>query len=164
MDLGEYLDSAKRSLFRFEFLQEFDIPSEREAAELWKREGKIDIQHMHEWWDFIASKTKQGVCMQRVRLVTYPLTDYTKRELAVFRETRKYGDDICIIIEEVFNPLCIPHKDFWLIDDIIALDMQYSPAGSYLGCVPQEAKSYILSRAALLENATTLEKFIGLGI
>lgn len=124
MDLGDNLNNAQKSLFRFEYLQEFGIASELNAVELWKRTDNIDRQYMQGCWDFVASKTKRGVHMQRVRSVKFPMTDYLRMELAIFQETKKFGDDIRIVTDQDFSKLRIPQKDFWLIDDAIALDMK----------------------------------------
>jgi len=122
MDLYQYFQSANKSLFRFEALQDYKVDGDR-----------IDDEDMKEWWDFIASKTNNGVKMERVRLVTEPLTEYTKNELVVHRKSKMFGDDIRIIKEKTFKRLNIPQEDFWLIDEAVVLKMNYSETGEYNG-------------------------------
>ncbi len=137
MDLYQYLQSAQKSLFRFETLQEYNVGDDG-----------LDNQEMKEWWGFITLKTKSGVKMERVRLVIKPLTEYTKRELIVHAKSKTFGDDIKTIDELTFSKLSVPLEDFWLIDEKLALIMKYSESGEYLGFNIEESdiKKYITTK------------------
>lgn len=117
-----HLNSAKKSLFRFESLQTYMVKDE-----------DMSDSGMAEWWDFIKKKKKEGVKMQRVRLVTRPYSEYLRKELPVHRKSAKTGDDIRLINVATLKKLKIPTKDFWLIDDSIYIDMQYTKSGKYVG-------------------------------
>lgn len=77
MDLDDYLKTSKKNLFRFEYLQEFNILTEQAGIEFWKNHAKIDQNFMREWWNFLESKVSQAVQMRRVRLVRFPLQHST---------------------------------------------------------------------------------------
>lgn len=146
MDLMDYLNSATKSLFRFEALQVYEVEGDT-----------LDDSGMKEWWDFIESKTKSGVVMERVRLVIEPLTDYTMKELEIHKKSAEHGDDISIIKENIFTTLDIPIKDFWLIDDDTVLIMNYDEAGKYLGFSSDEnIDEYIQIKQKLLRNSTSI--------
>ncbi|MEN9338081.1 MAG: hypothetical protein RIQ41_395 [Candidatus Parcubacteria bacterium] len=147
MDLYQYLQSSKVSLFRFEALQEYKVEGDG-----------IDDEGMKEWWNFIESKTKSGITMQRVRLIIEPLTEYTKSELVVHKKSKTFGDTIKIVKEEVFNTLNIKQEDFWLIDEKVVLKMKYSTDGEYLGfdIVENDTDFYIKTKNLLLKNSTNL--------
>ncbi len=148
MELFDYLKSANKSLFRFESLQTYNVEGE---------DISDPDEGMEDWWDFIASKTKAGVTMQRVRLVTQPLTDYTKMELEVHKKSKTFGDDIRIIDEEKFKSLQIKQQDFWLIDDSVCLTMNYSASGEYLGfTIENDVETYLKIKSSLLENSVEL--------
>jgi hypothetical protein len=162
MDLGEQLDSAKSSLFRFEGLQTYDPTKKEEAFQKFLQTGVRDLSGMQEWWDFIRSKTSSGVVMQRVRLVTFPLTDYTRFELPAHARSVEQGDDIRIITEPVFSSLGINVKDFWMVDEAVVLRMQYDNGGLYLGCeLEHNVEPYIHAKQHLLEHSVLLKDFIG---
>lgn len=147
MDLYQYLQSAKKSLFRFETLQEYKVEGDG-----------IDDDGMKEWWDFITLKTKSGVKMERVRLVIEPLTEYTKNELIVHKKSKMFGDDIRLMKEDSFRSLNINQEDFWLIDDVIVLKMNYGTGGEYLGfnVIESDVDHYIAIKNRLIENSIDL--------
>ena len=159
MNLLDYLNSAKSSLFRYEGLQEYDIEQEREAVQHFLENGVFDESRMREWWDFIESKKKTGVSMQRVRLLVEPLTDYTKMELAIHRKSNKVGDDIRVITEEKLKELLgLKPQDFWLIDDSAALLMQYDSVGKYLGfTLAEDVAPFLFLKNEFLKNSISIE-------
>jgi hypothetical protein len=145
MDLFDYLKSATTSLFRWEALQEYQV------------EGEED---MSEWWDFIESKTRTGVVMQRVRLITLPLTNYTKREVNLHKLSAKRGDDIRYIFDT--NQIDVHRfKDFWLIDEKILLSMQYSSSGTYEGfeIVEKGMQPFVDFKNKIYAASEPIEKF-----
>ena len=142
MDLYQYLQSARKSLFRFETLQEYNVGDDG-----------LDDQGMKDWWDFITLKTSAGVKMERVRLTIEPFTEYTKKELLVHAKSKTFGDDIRTIDEATFKRLSIKQEDFWLIDDNIVLSMKYSDSGVYLGfdIIETEIQKYVETKNTLNE-------------
>jgi len=152
-----HLQSAKKSLFRFEYLQDFNISSEKDNFDAYKKTGVFDHGMMKSWWNFLELKQKEGVVAQRVRLVRKPITKYTEYSLEIFKETIKYGDEIRILPEEKITSDLEKLKDFWLIDDSVVLDMKYSKIGEYLGFkVIDDMKPYLKAKKYLLENSISL--------
>ena len=143
----QYLQSAKKSLFRFETLQEYKVEGDG-----------IDDEGMKEWWDFITLKTKSGIKMERVRLVVEPLTEYTKNEIIIHRKSKTFGDDIRLIKEDVFKSLNINQEDFWLVDETIVLKMNYGIGGEYLGfnVIESDVGHYTAIKNHLIENSIVL--------
>lgn len=158
MDLQSYLASAKISLFRFEQLQDYDVANEKESIVYFKATGEVKDEIMKDWWEFIKSKTKSGVVMQRVRLVVEPYTDYTKMELVLHKKTSEHGDDIRIISEPDFKSLNIQLPDFWLIDMSLVLIMEYNSFGEYRGFKVQtdNIKVFIDAKELLCKQSIAL--------
>jgi hypothetical protein len=160
MNLSDYLARAKTSLFRFEFLQEFNVPQESDALKMWQDSKKVDKEYFQRWWNFVKEKTGKGVVMQRVRLVKLPLTDYTRWELAVHDMTAKFGDDIRVIKEADYKKLGLDLKDFWVVDDTVVLDMEYNKAGEYIdSAVMPQIDKYLQAKKLLLAKSVPLKKF-----
>jgi hypothetical protein len=111
----DYLESAKKSLFRWEALQEYRVDDEDD---------------MDDWWAFLQKKSASGVVLQRVRMIRFPLNDYTKKELQVHAMSNMHGDDIRVI-EDLEVRDCL--QDFWLVDDAVVISMKYGNGGEYLG-------------------------------
>lgn len=146
MNIESYFNNAKVSMFRFEALQVYDV-------------GVDDMsdEEMIPWRAFVKEKVESGVLMQRVRLLTYPLTDYTIRELEIHKKSVVCGDDIRTVDSEIFNRLNIEAKDFWLIDDEVCLEMNYGESGKWLGFeMSNDIEKYIKIKEVLLRNSTPL--------
>jgi hypothetical protein len=107
----------------------------------------------------MKARRERGVVTSRVRLVSEPLTDYTKMELAYLQKAKAYsGDDIRCITEAEYRKI-VPKDlpDFYLIDDQVVFAMQYGPLGTYLGSTQVHTVSqYRDSKAALMAGSVPL--------
>lgn len=147
MELMEYFEEAQKSLFRWEALQEYRV------------EGDDDPKELQEWWHFIENKTKNGVVMQRVRLVAYPLTDYTKKEIEVHKQSAKRGDDIRYVLEDDMYDL--EHMpDFWIVDNKTVLMMKYDMNGVYEGFnVAKNIQKYLDFKKMVYSRSQSISEF-----
>ncbi len=138
MDLGEELDKSGNEIFRFEALQEYFSDGsdvlQNEIEKQWREKNEIDMDLMKEWHEFIESKVKEGVKFSWVRLVKFPLNEYTKWSLYVYKKRVKYGIDIRIITKEKIEEFGVDIKDFYLIDEKNAFLMKYGKFNEYLDC------------------------------
>lgn len=76
--------------------------------------------------------------MQRVHVVTEPLTDYVCFEVAwSYAHSVAAGEDVRIIplAEGEAWPPEVPLSDFWLFDDTELFGMRYEADGTWLGVV-----------------------------
>jgi cation diffusion facilitator CzcD-associated flavoprotein CzcO len=113
---------------------------------------------MGPWWDFIRTKTKEGVNMSRVRMLVYPLNDYTKAELVAHAKSALCGDDIRTITDTECVSLGFEPVDFWLIDNTTCLLMNYTNEGEWLGfdVVTEHIEKYTEMKHTLLKNSKLL--------
>ncbi len=163
MDFRKELDNAKKEIFRFEALQEYFSDGsneiENEIKKQWKETGKVDMNLMKEWHEFISKKFKEGVKFFWVRLVKFPLNEYTKSELYIFKQRVKYGIDIRIITKENFDKLNIDVKDFYLVDDKVVL-MKYGENNEYIGCeLNKNLGKYKMCGDLLIKNSIPVTNF-----
>jgi hypothetical protein len=157
MNPMDYLAQAKESIFRFEYLREYKVPSEWDSFTRYQDTGILDTSFLREWWSFLEGLHAKEIITQRVRLVREPKTEYTKWELQVHQQTLSHGDDIRIISQDKLTPVLELLKDFWLIDFTTALSMVYSDAGEYLGfTVHNNAEEYSVAKKYLLDNSKSL--------
>lgn len=165
MDLQKELDKASKEIFRFEALQEYfsDGSNEREneTMQQWREKGEIDMNLMKHWHGFIKKKTKTGVKMTWVRLVEFPLTEYTKKALWIYERRGEYGIEIRIITKNVFDKLGVGLKDFYLIDNKDVLQMNYGKSNEYLGCElnNRELEKHKKYHKLLVENSVSVDNF-----
>lgn len=157
MNLEDHLQSAQKSLFRFEYLQEFDVSEESELFRTYQATGKVEIRDMmQDWWEFLEKKHQQGVLTQRVRLVRFPVSKYVEWELFIHRQASKHGDDIRTLNEKKLTPELEVLGDFWLIDELTALKMNYDSAGKYIGFEKVEFQPYLKAKKYLLANSISI--------
>lgn len=156
----KYFQNTKKSAFRLETLQDYN---EKEEVEEFLKTGKVDPQDNDDWHQIIKVARARNAIMQRVRIIKFPLTDYTKFEIEHYKYSQKAGEEIYIIEYSRFQQLSLKiTKDFWLFDDTIALAMNYNTSGSFNGfTLPEKGTSrYLNSKVALLKNSIPLEDFV----
>ena len=118
-DLAWWLQHFERSAFRLETLPVYSVPQEEEWFAEWQRSGKLpELTPATDSWLKLVEDAKQaGKRMQRVHLVTPPLSEYLRFELATQIPSVDCGEDCRIAeaphIEQVVNPL----EDYWLFDE-----------------------------------------------
>ena len=104
-DLREGIDQLRHelaafrySLFRLETLQNYSGSSEDDAFAEWRRTGRIPVTaELQQWCERIRHRFGQGCRIQRVHVVTEPLTDYVRFELASYAPNVQAGEDVRII-------------------------------------------------------------------
>ena len=159
--IWETIQRCKKSLFRFEGLQDYSAEDGEEALEFFIRNGilKEVPDWNNEWWKEMKARNDQGVVTQRVRLVIEPVTDYTKMELEYLKKAKEYsGDDIRVIYEDNFVKIA-PNglHDFYLVDDERLFLMQYGPKGKYISSYESdEIQEYLNLKELLLRVSIPL--------
>ncbi|MBU0761249.1 MAG: hypothetical protein KJ600_05945 [Nanoarchaeota archaeon] len=165
MDLYKELDKSEKEIFRYEALQEYFSDGsdeiENKISQQWKEKGEVDMDLMKEWHDFISKKISGGVKMVWVRLVEFPLNEYTKSGLYIYKKRIKYGIDIRVITKEKFNKLNIEIKDFYIIDKTKILLMNFGNNNEYLGCEldSKNLQKYKESKDLLIKNSIPVSDF-----
>lgn len=133
-DLAALLKTFRQSAFRLETLDRYTVPQEAEWFEEWKRTGKLPelTPENDSWLRMVRDHTTAGRVMQRVRVVSTPLTDYERFELALFPPSLEAGEDIRVISRSILRV----SEDFWLFDSLTAVMLRYDSAGRFLRAEP----------------------------
>jgi hypothetical protein len=71
-----------------------------------------------------------------VHVVRLPLTDYLRYELGTYAENQAAGEDVRIAVVNDHPELADLDRDFWLLDDELALLMDYDHDGRFLRMEP----------------------------
>jgi hypothetical protein len=110
------------SWFRLETLQYYDVPGEREELEAFKAHAAPPSRNPEPspWQTMIKRHVAAGIRLQRVHIVTEPLTDYVQRQIAWgYPRNRDFGEDIRILACTTW-PTGLPRDyDFWILDDVV---------------------------------------------
>lgn len=129
-DLAWWLQNFKRSAFRLECLPEYNVPQEAEWFAAFKRDGSLPHlpPESDSWLRLVSTSHSVGRFMQRVRLVSAPLSDYERFELALFPPSVEAGEDIRIMSR---TSMALT-GDFWLFDDEVVIFLHYDDQGRFL--------------------------------
>lgn len=129
-ELMDAFDTATTSIFRLELLQHYADDTDfhqHQAGEQWRDTGPK--QH---WCDLVRRRTTDGVRMQRVHVVTHPLTEYMRFELgASYPLNVEAGEDVRILLGPM--PELARALDFWMFDEQTVWRMDYDWDGCLVG-------------------------------
>lgn len=170
MTLPDCFGQFRESAFRLETLPCYTVPGEDERITAF-REGRPLPERSPRtspWLRRVARTTARGRRWSRIHVVDVPLSEYTRFELAAYRESAAAGEQVRIT-DRAGNPgLAGLQTDFWLFDagtdTPFAEIMEYDSQGRYLGsrmtadvreCVAARdlASRYSVPLAAYLETA-----------
>lgn len=127
--LTALLDNFKFCATRLEARQEYLDLSEQPLFEAYRNGRLIHAPVRNEWADFIRSR-KFMKTFSRIRLITSPLTPYTRFELEwLYAPNLEAGEEIQVA--EIAAPY--PEKDFWIFDNQILARMDYTEDGVFEG-------------------------------
>lgn len=144
------------SLFRLETLQHYSGSSADDAFVEWEHSGVVPLtDELHQWCERIQRRLADGAHVQRVHVVTEPLTDYMRFELASYEPNVAAGEDVRIIpVRDDPWPTDVPASaDFWLVDAARLWSMRYAPDGTWLGAELVTAPGRIAQSRAIRDAA-----------
>lgn len=135
-EFAALFDTFQHTAFRLECLQAYDVSQEAEAVRAF-REGRPRPERSvrtSPWLRRVAVTTAQGKRWSRVRVVDYPLTEYTRYELVGYVESQAAGEQIQLADHDQVGDL---GPDFWLFDagtpGACAVLMRYTVDGKIEG-------------------------------
>jgi hypothetical protein len=127
--------------FRLETLQAYSEPEEDGPRRQFEDGQPVgDDPGTLEWVRWLTAAKAAGKTVARVHVLTTPISEYARFELAYYRPGLSAGEDIRIIpvpVGEWPADLPGPGGDFWLFRDTDGtgrvLQMQYSEDGAFTG-------------------------------
>ncbi len=136
VDLWDRFANFRYSLFRLEALQVYAGSGDDDALAAFQAGEPIPLSSaLRKWTQMLRQRAGSGCVVQRVHVITLPLTDYMRFELASYAPNVEAGEDVRII--PVTNddpwPDDVPRNDFWLIDSSELWSQRYDPDGTWLG-------------------------------
>jgi hypothetical protein len=130
--LGRLFTGVRRSWFRLETLQHYEVDYEREEFAAFLH-GEHPGIVPGPWEEMIASHAAAGRRLSRVHVITEPVSDYIRYELAYYEISAAAGEDVRLIpVPEGEWPSGVPQADFWLFDERDVWVMAYDEEGRFL--------------------------------
>jgi hypothetical protein len=120
----------RHRVFRLETLDWYDAPNEREPYARFLAGQPADSSWREPWKRLVRETRASGRIMQRVHVVTEPVSDYIRFELLrAYPANVEAGEDVRILGREAASQLILPDTDFWLFDDDLAAEFDYDGRG-----------------------------------
>lgn len=85
------------------------------------------------WLTMISQATAEGRRFTRVRVVSLPLTDYSRFGIFCSGYTGKAGEDIRYLARDDADATGLPDYDYWLFDSSKLIKMHFDMAENFLG-------------------------------
>lgn len=160
--LLELLDGFATYAWRLEALDTYDISDEREQFNdfLAGRTPTPSLDDL-EWQARAREVTASGRRLGRVRMVGYPVTDYTRFEWTAYPDNIAAGEDIRVYDRRWPGGSEIRfEQDFWLFDDETVALMNYNPDGQFQGItITEDVAPYLDIKRAALERSVPFDQF-----
>ncbi|WP_329492996.1 DUF6879 family protein [Kitasatospora herbaricolor] len=121
MGFSDLLAAARYSAVHLEMRDSYDVPDEAEAVERFRRTGESDLDPESEYWQDWTAMLRQanarGVVIRRARIVSEPVTLYTRYLHAMTPVNITAGEQVRWLARRNTCDLALPGSDFWLFDD-----------------------------------------------
>jgi hypothetical protein len=110
---------------------EYKSDNEAEALMQFVTGEPVDMAWFQNWLTMISRATEAGKRFSRVRVVTVPLTDYSRFGIFCSQYTNAAGEDIRYLVRDQAADL--PDYDYWLFDSRLLVRMHFAPDETFLG-------------------------------
>ena len=132
-EFGELFQTFEHTAFRLEVRESYNAPSETESFRRFRAGEQVDLSWAENWYSMIRKATAEGRRFARVRVVSVPLSDYSRFGLWAARFTTEAGEDIRYLQRDVAEQLDLPNHDYWLFDSRLLLMMRFADDDRFLG-------------------------------
>jgi hypothetical protein len=91
----------------------------------------VDLGWLQDWLTMIRSAAAEGRRFTRVRVVSLPLTDYSRFGIFCSQYTNAVGEDIRYLTRD--RAADLPDYDYWLFDSRKLVRMHFADDRTFLG-------------------------------
>lgn len=164
MNLGDLRKISERATdhFRLETLPQYLVPQEVEELAAWRRgERERATPDNNAWVARLRNMTAAGERWWRVRILDYPLSDYSAFELFGYQDRDAAGQETFVTDRSWHADLADLHEDFWIYDSSVVIRMVYDREGHFLQ--PEERTDlhhYLDIRDRALAHAIALDDYL----
>jgi hypothetical protein len=121
----------EHTAFRLETRDQYKSPNEDAALRQFVAGQPVDMEWFNNWLTMIREATAEGRRFARVRVVTTPLTDYSRFGVFCSKFTNEVGEDIRYLVRDAAKGL--PDYDYWLFDSRKLVRMHFDDEENFLG-------------------------------
>jgi hypothetical protein len=132
-EFGQLFRSFEHTAFRLEVRDRYDADYENESLRKFLAGEHDDLPWMQDWLAMIRDATAAGKRFSRVRVVSLPLTDYSKFGVWCAQFTNGAGEDIRYLVRDQASAAGLPNHDYWLFDSRKLVRMHFDDNDAFLG-------------------------------
>lgn len=130
-EFGRLFRTFEHTAFRLETRDQYTSPNETEALRQFTAGEPVDMEWFQNWLSMIRAAAAAGRRFSRVRVVSLPLTDYSRFGLYCAEYTNAAGEDIRYLRRDEESNL--PDYDYWLFDSSTLVRMHFDDDENFLG-------------------------------
>ncbi|HET6270324.1 MAG TPA: hypothetical protein VFE00_09675 [Arthrobacter sp.] len=132
-EFGQLFRAFEHTAFRLEVRDQYDAPYENESLRKFLAGEQDDLPWVQSWLAMIREHTAEGRRFSRVRVVSMPLTDYSRFGVWAAQFTCGAGEDIRYLTRDQAQAEGLPDQDYWLFDSRMLVKMHFDEADHFLG-------------------------------
>ena len=133
---AELLASCRYSAVHLEMRDHYDDPDEAPRVAAWKAGYRPDPADRASWWrpwlDMVAEVIARGVVIRRARVVSEPVSDYTRYLYDGTFTNVAAGENIRWLPRRQASDLALPGNDYWCFDGTLVRFGYFDGNGTYL--------------------------------
>lgn len=132
IDLMRMLRVFATSAFRLETRQSYADNGETAAFNEWREYGRVPGSAdplIVNWTGLVHAHVERAAVMRRVHVVSHPMTDYVRFELALQQVHSVPAGERVRVVDAGLHPELARVDDFWLLDDRVGVRLVYDDAG-----------------------------------
>ncbi|WP_374582062.1 DUF6879 family protein [Frankia sp. CiP3] len=160
-EFAKLFETFEHTAYRLETRDRYSSPREVEPLRKFLA-GEPDVSYHENWLSMVRQATAEGRRFSRVRVVSFPLTDYIRFGMWVAGYTREAGDDIRYITRD--QAVELPKYDYWLFDSRKVLKMRFTDDDQFIGGEviedPAEIVEHNYWRDAAQHHAIDRDEFV----
>lgn len=116
----DLLGSAERELVHLEMRDGYAVDYETGPFADWRAGYRHDPGDRASWWrpwlDLVAATVARGVSVRRARIVSEPVSEYTRFLYDTTFTNVEAGEDVRWLARREASVIALPGTDFWLVD------------------------------------------------
>lgn len=132
-DFQRLFSSFEHTAFRLEVRESYNAPREVDSFRRFRAGEPVDLSWAETWFSMIREATAEGRRFARVRIVSVPLSEYSRFGLWAARRTNEAGEDIRYLPRDTASGLDLPNHDYWLFDSRKLVVMHFGEQDKFQG-------------------------------
>lgn len=159
----DLIRAAQSSIFRLQVHPVYRVEAEQAEFLRFLDTGQYDVDPNDPVLISARERTAAGIRVQRVYVVSPPLTSYQRFVFIFYRHVAEAGEDLRVIDTTRTAHPGLPAYDFMLIDEQTVIKICYTSDGAYLGPELLERASpqdYVAYRELALTRSVPFLKYL----